>query len=461
MAVSYLFLGLFLAMIVYMVYFKVSKSDELLNSPYNKRQEKNAEQIVRGSILAGDGTILAYTATNENGEEQRVYTYDNLFAHVVGYSDYGSSGLEANRNNVLLTSHENLLNQVQKDLNNVKKQGDNLVTSLDVSLQSAAYNALGGRKGAVIALDAKTAKVLACVSQPDFNPNTVYEDWETLNTDESGSPFLNRALQGLYEPGSTFKIVTTLAFLNEYGSDNMFYFNCTGEYTQGGYTMHCSNGAVHGEENLTDAFANSCNCAFSYIATELLSPDALEKAAEQLRFNQQFSVGLPSSESRYSLETTTQDGLSMQTAIGQGDTLVTPMHMAMISQAIYNNGEMLEPSFVVQVQSADGTVVDTEKTGSFGQVMTRAQAASLHSYMQGVVTYGTGTALQGLPVPVAGKTGTAQYSNAEGYVHSWFTGFTETGENDIVLTVIIEEASEAEPSAAQTAAAILQQYYGG
>ncbi len=461
MTVSYLFLGLFLAMIVYMIYFKVSKSEELLNSPYNKRQEKNAEQIVRGSILAGDGTILAYTTVNEEGEEVRVYTYDNLFAQVVGYSDYGSAGLEATQNNVLLTSHENLINQVQKDLNNVKKQGDNLVTSLDVNLQSAAYNALAGRKGAVIALDAKTARVLACVSQPDFNPNTVYEDWEALNTDESGSPFLNRALQGMYEPGSTFKMVTTLAFLNEYGSDAHFYFNCTGEYTQGGYTIHCAGGAVHGEETLADAFAHSCNCAYSYIATELLSPEALRQAAKQLRFNESFSVGLPSSESRYSLEETTKDGLTMQTAIGQGDTLVTPMHMAMIAQAIYNNGEMLEPSFVNQVQSADGNIVENEKTGSFGQVMTSAQASSLHSYMQGVVTYGTGWALQGLPVPVAGKTGTAQYSNAEGYVHSWFTGFTETGANDIVLAVIIEEASEEEPSAAQTAAAILQQYYGG
>ena len=447
-------------MIAYMIYFQTQKSEELLASPYNKRQDKNAEQIVRGSILAQDGTILAYTGTDEEGNETRYYPYNNLFAQVVGYSDYGNSGLEATQNSVLLSSHESILDQVAKDLNNVKKQGDDLVTSLDVRLQSAAYNALGGRKGAVIVLDADTGKVLADVSMPDFNPNTVYEDWETLNMEDSGSPFLNRALQGLYEPGSTFKIVTTLAYLNEYGTDAGFSFNCTGEYTQGGYTIHCNNGAVHGEQTLADAFANSCNCAFSYIATELLPSDALAEAAGQLHFNENFSVDLPSSESRYDLEKTMADGLTMQTAIGQGDTLVTPMHMAMIAQAVYNNGKMLEPSFIRQIQSSDGTVVKTVPPKDLGQVMTAEEAQMIKNDMFGVVANGTGAALAGIPGNMAGKTGTAQYDNPDGFVHSWFVGFTNTGENDLVIAVIVEEAAEGDAAAVQATASLLMEYYG-
>lgn len=462
-AAAYVFISLFLAMIVYMIYFNVEKSDEVKSNTYNTRTQESEEQIVRGSILADDGTMLAYTTTDEEGNEIRNYPYENLFAQVVGYSDYGSAGMEATLNSTLMESNENVINRLEKDLNSEKKTGDDVVTSLNINMQSIAYNALGGRKGAAVVLDASTSKVLACVSQPDFNPNTIYEDWETLNLEDSGSPFLNRALQGMYEPGSTFKIVTALAYLQQYGGDASFYYNCTGEYTQGGYTIHCINGTAHGEQTLADAFAHSCNCAFSYIATELLDSDALAEAAASLQFNQSFSLGLPSAASSYSLEKTTADGLTMQTAIGQGDTLTTPMHMAMIAQSVYNSGEMLEPSFINQVQSADGLVVSSVSAKSLGTVMSADQALRLKDYMQGVVQYGTASsAFADLSAyNVAGKTGTAEYDNAEGYSHSWFTGFTNTGTGDIVVCVIIEEAGEGDGSAAQTAASIIQQWYEG
>ncbi len=458
--VSYMFLSLFLAMIVYMIYFQTNESAELLNSPYNNRKSAAAQSVIRGSILANDGTILASTTTDDEGNEIREYTYNNLFAQVVGYSDYGNAGLEATQNTTLLTSHENIAQQVQKELNNVKKNGDDIVTSLDVSLQSAAYEVLGGRKGAVVALDADTGKVLACVSQPDFNPNTIGQDWESLNLEGSGSPFLNRGIQGLYEPGSTFKIVTAIAYLEQYGTDSDFYFECTGEYTQGGYTMHCSHNAVHGGQTLADAFANSCNCAFSYIATELLDEDALAKTAERLHFNGDFDFGLPSNDSIFSLKKTTKDGLSMQTAIGQGDTLMTPMHVAMITDAVYNNGTMYEPQFINQVQSADNTVVKTVECKDLGTVIDPEITQILKGYMQGVCQYGTAAEMASLPYGVCGKTGTAEYANDQGYVHSWFTGFTTACENDIVITVVIEEAVEDETNAAQLAAAILSEYYG-
>ncbi len=447
-------------MIAYMIYFQVSKSETLLQSTYNNRQTAQQQNIIRGSILAKDGRILAQTTTDDEGNETRVYNYGSLFAQVVGYTDYGNAGLEATQNYILLDSSENIIDQLNSDLLSQKKNGDNIVTSLDVDLQSAAYNALDGQMGAVIVLDANTSKVLACVSLPDFDPNTVYEDWEELNLDDSGSPFLNRALQGLYEPGSTFKIITALAYLNEYGDDADFSFNCTGEYTQGTYTIHCSNNKAHGEQSLTDAFANSCNCAFSYIATELLSSTALADAAAAVNIDAEYSVGLPISTCSYSLESTLADGLTMQTAIGQGDTLVTPMYMAMLANAVYNGGEMYVPSFINQVQSASGTVVSTTDAKSLGTVMSEEAASYIKSYMQSVVEYGTASSAFGdNPYSVCGKTGTAEYENSEGYVHSWFVGFTNTGNNDIVFAVIIEEASET--SAAQVASAMLSAYYGG
>lgn len=447
-------------MIGYMVYFQVAESDALLESPYNNRQSAQQANVVRGAILAQDGRVLAETTNDSEGNSVRTYKYDNLFAQTVGYTQYGNAGLEATQNYILQNSSVNILDQLSTDLRSQKKQGDDLVTSLDVDVQSAAYNALAGRKGAVVVLDADTSKVLASVSAPDFNPNTVAGDWETLNLEDSGSPFLNRGLQGLYEPGSTFKMVTALAYLEQYGSDADFHFNCTGEYTQGTYTIHCFNNNVHGEQTLEDAFANSCNCAFSYIATELLDDTALADAAKKLNFNEDFSLGLPSSQSSYSLERTTKDGLSMQTAVGQGDTVVTPVFMAMIAQSVYNNGQMLEPSFIKQVQSADGSVVEVEIVNSLGEVMTASQANYLKTYMSAVVNRGTAAGVFGdNPYNVCGKTGTAQYENANGYVHSWFVGFTNTGTDDVVIAVLIEEASEGDVSAAQVAASMLSEYY--
>ncbi len=459
--VSYLFLFLFVAMIAYIVYFQTTQSEALLESTYNNRQTAQQANVTRGSILANNGAVLAETVTDENGDEVRVYNYGSLFAQTVGYTDYGSAGLEATQNQVLLNVSGSLLDQINSSLLDQELVGDDLVTSLDVEMQSAAHTALNGQMGAVVVLSADTSKVLASVSLPDFDPNTVYEDWETLNLEDSNSPFLNRGLQGLYEPGSTFKIVTTLAYLNEYGNDAGFSFNCTGEYTQGTYTIHCIGNTAHGEQDLSEAFANSCNCAFSYMATELLGSTSLAETAEVLNFNESFSIGLPSSTSSYALETTSADGLTMQTAIGQGDTLVTPIFMAMIAQSIYNDGEMLLPSFIKQVQNESTGFVEEEEVESLGTVISQNACTYLKDYMRGVIESGTAaSAFSGFSIEVYGKTGTAEYDNDGGYVHSWFVGFTDTGEDDIVIAVIIEEATEGETTAAQVAADILRTYYG-
>ena len=238
---------LFVGMIAYMIYFQAVKSEDILTSPYNQRQAAYSDTITRGSILGITGAPLAYTATDENGAEIRVYPYGRLFAQTLGYTDFGSSGLENVLGSRLLDSHADLITQMENGFNDAKSPGDNVVTYLDHYLQQTAYDALGGRKGAVVVLDADTANIMACESQTDFDPNTIAADWDYLNAEEAGSPFLNRAFQGLYEPGSTFKILTALAFIREH-PDNWqdFRFSCQGEYTAGTYTIHCSEGKVHG-----------------------------------------------------------------------------------------------------------------------------------------------------------------------------------------------------------------------
>ena len=203
--VSYLFLGLFLGMIGYMIYFQVYKSEDFLNSPYNKRQDKYEEHIVRGSITGfrRDG-YWREQMWMKKAMKSRVYPYNNLFAQVVGYSDYGSSGLEASENYTLLSSHADILEQLQKDFSSEKNIGDNLVTSLDMRLQQAASDALGGNRGAVIVMDTETGKVLADVSKPDFNPNTIAADWEALNSEGERKPVPEPRASGPVSSGVYF-----------------------------------------------------------------------------------------------------------------------------------------------------------------------------------------------------------------------------------------------------------------
>ncbi len=460
--VSVLCMCLFVSMIGYMIYFQVTQSEKLLSSPYNQRQIQKENNVTRGSILASDGTtVLAETALDEEGNETRVYPYGDLFAHVVGYAEYGSSGLEAAQSYRLLESHADIMEQMQNEIDGVKNSGDNVVTTLDVNLQQAAYEALGNNQGAVVVLDAETGEVLADVSSPGFNPNTVSDDWEELNSDEEGSPFLNRPLQGLYAPGSTFKMVTALAYLRENGSFDDFYYECSGSYTQGNYTIHCVDGMVHGAETFTDAFANSCNCAFAYMISERMSQSSLMTTAEELLFNTDADLLLPNAVSSFSFTSGMGVELAMQTAIGQGDTLATPVQMAMIAQAIANNGTMMKPSFVKEVTNYLGEHVKDESQVSLGEVMTSDEAEALKSMMREVVNRGTGTGLADLSYQVAGKTGTAQYGDVEDdTAHSWFVGFSETGNSDIVVAVIIEGGGNGIAPAVPAAKTVFQARFG-
>ena len=210
----YVIVALFLGLIAYMAYFLQVRGEDVINNSYNARLDSFSDRVVRGSILSSDGRVLARTNVDENGGETRYYPYDSMFSHVVGYSTRGKTGLEALGNFYLLTSHVNLAEQVINELSSVKNLGDNVVTTLDVDLQKAAYDALGGRKGAVVAMEPDTGKILAMVSKPDYNPNTLSTDWDALVAGDNGEgQLLNRAAQGLYPPGSTFKIVTALEYI--------------------------------------------------------------------------------------------------------------------------------------------------------------------------------------------------------------------------------------------------------
>lgn len=171
---------IFLGLAGYLVYFNAVKSDSFINSPYNTRQDTFADRVVRGSIISSDGEVLAQTNVSEDGTEERSYPYSNIFAHVVGYDTNGKSGLESEANFQLLSSHEFFLTQIRNEFAGAKNVGDTVVSTLNADLQTTAYNSLGDRRGAVVVLQPSTGKILAMVSKPDFDPNTIAANWEQL-----------------------------------------------------------------------------------------------------------------------------------------------------------------------------------------------------------------------------------------------------------------------------------------
>lgn len=457
--VTYLFVFLFLLMIGYLVYLNVWKAEELNSSAYNTKQDANIDKYIRGSILSAEGNVLAETQVLESGDEQRVYPYANVFAHIVGYSANGKSGLEAMCNNDLLNSHASVLTQIRDEEDDRKVRGDSVVLTLNAKLQQAAYNALGSYNGAVVAMEPDTGKILAMVSKPDYDPNAIELIWESVINDSSSSVLLNRATQGLYPPGSTFKILTTLAYMRENPGFQNYQYDCTSAYSVEDVTINCYNHNVHGNVSLRTALALSCNTAFAKIGTEL-DNGAFYDLCEDFLFNRALPVTLQHSTSQFVLEKGASYGEEMTTAIGQGRTLVTPLHMALITSSVANGGIMMKPYCIDRIQTYDGDIVSRNSPAKYKRMMTTEESRILTEYMTATVTEGTATPLSWHNFTAAGKTGSAEYvSNGYEGTHSWFVGFSNVEDPDLVVVVIAEDGGTGSSTAVPIASQIFQTYY--
>ncbi len=444
-------------MMGYLVYFNTFRSKDIINSPYNVRLDSMADRVVRGKILDKDGNVLAKTEVATDGTETRVYPYGDLYAHVVGFDSHGKSGLESAGNFNLLTSNAFFLEQIIREFKEEKNVGDDITTTLDTNVQKAAYNALGNYKGAVVVMEVTTGKILAMVSKPDFDPNLVMENWDTLSTSEE-SVLLNRATQGAYAPGSVFKLVTTLAYIRQNTNYGNYHYECTGEIHYEGTTIHCARNRVHGEEDLVTSFANSCNASYSDIGLNL-NFIKYKNTAEDLLFNSKLPSVLPYTQSKFQLQKDAPASEIMMTAIGQGKTQVSPYHMALIAAAIGNGGILMQPYLVEKIESYTQIPVEKNMPEKYATLMTSAEASQLKAYMQAVVESGTATALRNDSYSVAGKTGTAEYSSDKEKSHSWFMGFTNVDNPDIAISVVVESADNSGMSAVSVAKKVLDAYY--
>lgn len=456
LVVAYFFAFLFVALIVYIGYYVAVPGKEDVTSPYNPRQNLFSDRIIKGSLKTSDGKAIAKSVKGQDGEYTRSYPAGRLFAQVVGYDIYGKSGLESSANYYMYSSHSNIFERIVKDLKDEKNMGDTVYTTLDYDLQQSAYNALGNYKGAVVVMEPDTGKILTMVSKPDYDPNSLKANWEYLNQDED-SALLNRATQGLYPPGSTFKIVTALEYMREKKNWKKFSYTCTGTTKVDHVNIKCAGKTAHGEEDLYDAMANSCNCAFVTLGSDL-NFASYRNTAESLLLNQKLPINLEYSKSRFALSKDSDKSEMPQTAIGQGETLMTPLLNCMIVSAVANDGVMMTPYLTDYVESYDGNLVKKFTPTAYKEVMSEEEADALTEMMVGVVEEGTAGALSGLAHTYAGKTGSAEHAeNAS--PHAWFVGFSPVEDPQIAVCVIAEDGGSGSGVAVPIAKQIFTTYY--
>lgn len=280
------------------------------------------------------------------------------------------------------------------------------------------------------------------------------------DNDKESSVLLNRATQGLYPPGSTFKIITALEYIKENPDSYQNYqYNCTGTITRGEDRIQCYHGSVHGHVGFSRSFAKSCNTSFANMGLSL-DRTAYQKTLNELLFNQKLEFGFPTGSSRVDMDAQTTDSDMIQISIGQGTTAVTPLQMNMVTCAIANQGVLMKPYVTDYVMSSGGNKIKSYEPLEYTKMMTAEQAAIMSGLMADVVEEGTASRLKGLSYTAAGKTGSAEYGTVKGDSHAWFTGFAPMEDPQICVTIIIEGAGAGGDYAVPIAKRIFDAYFG-
>ena len=453
------FMVLFAVLIGYLGYFTATSQQEMINNSYNSRQEILLSRNYRGTIFSRDGEVLAETVLDGDQNETREYPFGKLFSHVVGYSTQGRMGVEALANYYLINTSTSLNNKVANDVAGVKNPGDNVYTTLDVQIQETADSELGIYRGAIVVTEVSTGKVLAMVSHPDFDPNEIQEIWDSLVENDSSSVLLNRATQGLYPPGSTFKIVTALEYMREYPeSYSQYTFDCPGYFKVDGSRINCYHGSSHGHVDFFKSFAKSCNASFANIGMKLDRKEFAD-TLQELLFNEELPLTLSYAKSSTAVSADISQDSMLQTSIGQGLTQITPMHLNMITCAIANDGILMRPYFIDHVENDAGSIIKSFKPDTYGRLMSEEESAALTQLMTEVVEHGTARKLSGLTYTAAGKTGSAEYNNIKGDSHAWFTGFAPAENPEVCVTIIVEGAGSGGDYAVPIAKRIFDAYF--
>ena len=404
----------------------------------------------RGPLLVDGRPIADSKPSNDQYKYVRTYPGGQMFAPVSGYYSiiYGTTGLESSENGLLSGTADQLFYRRIGDLVTGRQpKGASIELTLDPKAQQAAWDALGDRRGAVVALDPKTGDVLAMVSRPSYDPDRLAGHdgpavrrarAQLLGRDDD--PLVNRAIAGdLYAPGSTFKLVTAAAALSSgnYTPDSQLDGPAELDLPQTSKNLANDEGGAcqGGKLSMADALKISCNTAFAKLGLDL-GAGALQQQAAKFGFGQPLNVPLKVTPSTFPASPNAPQ--LAQSSIGQFDVRVTPLQIAMVSAGIANGGAVMRPNLIRKVQTADAKLVEQPRPRKLSQAVSKDVATDLTSMMELVVRSGTGTRAQIGGVTVAGKTGTAQQGNGKS-PNAWFTCFAPAEDPQIAVAVVVED----------------------
>lgn len=459
----------------------------------NVRPVLDSQRILRGRIVDRKGFVLADSEA-VNGFGHRVYpvaaAYDpRAFSNLLGFfsTRYGQSGLESTFDAYLSGQRGNEWERLRERFVGGTPRGNDLTLTLNAELQARAAAALGGRSGSVVVLDPRTGAVLAMVSSPGFDPQQLsfnpgadsWEDenlrvsqyWEQITSDGAGQPLLNRPAQGVYPPGSTYKTVTAVGTLEHPEQGQPDSITCPQTYTPQPGAPPVVN-AVDGLASLTGdptnlerVYAYSCNTAFAQYAVRL-GPDLMTESAE--RFDILPPQRAPGPYGAFTDLPTAQSLLYVDpgflnypraladTGYGQGQLLVTPLQMALVTAAIANDGVMMRPYLVQKISRPDGGTIREFGPREIRTTMSRATAQAMKAHMAAVAQYGFGKSVsEYVPgIPVGGKSGTAEHVPGA-TPHAWFIAAAPLDAPRFAVAVMVESGGEGSSTGAALAGEVL------
>jgi peptidoglycan glycosyltransferase len=462
-------------------YWQVLRAGDLSSAPDDAAVVAAARQIVRGAITDRTGAPLAWSERDANGEPYRVYASATL-SGVIGYASrqWGTAGLErAYDAQISGVVSADPLRQLVRKFETEPSDPQAVQTTLSLYLQESAVELLGGDRGAVVMLDPRTGEVLALASTPAFdasavaNPATAKASFEALQADPS-LPLLPRATQGLYVPGSVFKLVTSIAALESGAiTPETSYPEQPAAEKDGllvsGFRVRDGHHPATGSRALTYEEAVEVSCNIYFALTGLATGgDVLAGAAGQLGFGSRLPFDLPTAVSQVTggggdFGGGFFDAVELaNAAYGQAETLVTPLQMALVAAAIADDGVLMKPRLVESFSGRGGTTtVDPE---TLRRVMSPSVAAVITAAMVRAVEgdlgkrFTTGAQVPG--VHVAGKSGTAQIGGTS-EPHSWFVGFAPADDPQVVVAVIVENAGRGAARASPIAGELLKRFFAG
>lgn len=453
---------LFITLVGYLTYFEVNQTEKYTKAPENARNYKRDIEIIRGSIYDCNGEILAYSkkqtvpakdSSSQDIEEiVRIYPFDDLYTGVVGYvtKDYSSrTQIEREYNDTLLDT--SLADKITEG----EARGKDISLTLDHKIQQVAYDALADNFGAVVAMNPKTGEIYALVSKPSQNANKI-----VLEEDDKTSSLFSRPLDFAYPPGSTYKIITAAAILEE-GLEDYEYNDVDGEYLD---VPNANGGLGYGKTDLYTGFTVSSNAYFGYMSAEKLGQKKVQDIAKRFLLNtdlnEVFKFDLPIKKATFQQDYM-NPGDIVNSSIGQGQTAMTPLHLALVGATVANDGVMPNPQIVYSV---DGVKIKHDTPGK--QIISKSVAEELKELMSYVTSgyknyNGTGSkaSLSEYDIQVCGKTGTSETGTDE-KDNAVYVGFAPYEDPEIVVAVIIENIGFGGTYAAPVAKKVMMQYFG-